>query len=105
MNLIKNWENRGESMKTFADIKKALNVGVTVTMVSHDWFPGSKIIGVKRKIIKRQSNGIQFDGGYWLMYDVRKASDFIPLSESEFQVRLNGDKFMRYLIENSNDVK
>lgn len=88
-------------MKNFSDIKRALNEGVTVTMISHDFMPNGKLIGLKRKIIKKQSNSIQFEGGSWLYFD-RPAKEYIALNFNEFKVLLNPEelepKFMTYRI-------
>ena len=85
-------------MKTFADIKRALTEGVNVTMVKHEWYPASELIGKQRKIVKRQSNAIQFDGGSWLFFD-KPASHFIANSFNEFSVLLNpGDKTPKYMM-------
>ena len=88
-------------MKNFADIKRALCEGVTVTMIKHDWYPASEMIGKQRKIVKRQSNAIQFEGGSWLFFD-KPASHFKANSANEFSVLLNPNdnepKYMAYLI-------
>ena len=84
-------------MKTFADIKKALNVGVELKLVRHDWLKGGMPlkIGAVRKIIKRQSNAIQFEGGSWLTFP--KASD-VAIKENGFAVVLSIEnaQFMEY---------
>jgi len=77
-------------MKTFADIKRALTEGAILTMTRHDWFPNGPLLNKPRKIIKRQSNAIQFEGGSWLYLD-KPASDFIASSFNEFSVKLNPD--------------
>lgn len=84
-------------MKTFADVKRALQVGVTVTMVRHDWYPNGKLMNVPRKVIKVQSNGVQFEGGSWLHFP--KASD-IAVHERGFSVLLSAENadFMEYEI-------
>ena len=88
-------------MKSFADIKRALIEGATLTMVSHDNMPGGALIGLARKIIKRQSNAIQFEGGSWLYLD-KPAADFEALGPNSFRVRLNPGatpaKYMTYRI-------
>jgi hypothetical protein len=84
-------------MKTFADIKRKLSEGSTLTMVRHDWYPQGKNMGIARKIVKRQSNAIQFEGGSWLYLD-RPAKEYIPTSENAFLVQLDNDKFMGYEI-------
>jgi hypothetical protein len=84
-------------MKTFADIKRKLIEGNSLTMIRHDWYPDGKNMHLARKIIKRQSNAIQFEGGSWLYLD-RPAKEYIPTSESSFKVVLEGDKCMEYRI-------
>jgi hypothetical protein len=83
--------------KTFADIKRQLIEGAELTMIRHDWYPQGKLIGVKRKIIKRQSNGIQFEGGSWWHFP--PASDVAP-QDNGFAVVLSIEKgqFMEYVI-------
>ena len=84
-------------MKTFADIKRKLTNGASVTMIRHDHYPNGGLIGLERKVIKRQSNAVQFEGGSWLRLD-KPAADYIPTSENTFLARLNDDKFMEYKI-------
>jgi hypothetical protein len=82
-------------MKTFADIKRALTEGAILTMTRHDWFPDGPLINKPRKIIKRQSNAIQFEGGSWLNFP--PASD-ICVNDNGFSVLLSVEKaqFMTY---------
>ena len=84
-------------MKTFSDIKKQLVEGASLKLVRHDWLTtNSKIaIGSIRKIIKRQSNAVQFEGGSWLYFP--KASDVAP-TENGFSIVLSIEKtqFMQY---------
>jgi len=88
-------------MKTFSDIKRALTEGSTLTMIKHDWYPNAPMIDKPRKIIKRQSNAIQFEGGSWLHLD-KPASHFVANCFNEFSVLLNPDsnepKYMTYRI-------
>lgn len=84
-------------MKTFADIKRKLTDGNVITMTRHDYYPDGKLIGLARKVIRKQTNAVQFEGGSWLRLD-KKASDYIPTGEDTFLVRLDGDKFMGYKI-------
>ena len=83
--------------KTFADIKRQLIEGASLKLVRHDWLtPNSKIaIGSVRKIIKRQSNAIQFEGGSWLQFP--KSSD-VAINENGFAIVLSIEKaqFMEY---------
>lgn len=83
-------------MKTFADIKRKLVMGNEITMLRHD-YGSNDLIGRKRKVIKRQTNAVQFEGGSWLRLD-RPASEYIPTGENTFLVRLSADKYMEYLI-------
>jgi hypothetical protein len=83
-------------MKTFSDIKRKLVTGNTVTMLRHD-YGACNLIGLERKVIKRQTNAVQFEGGSWLRLD-RPASEYIPTSENTFLVHLQGDKYMEYRI-------
>jgi hypothetical protein len=85
-------------MKTFADVKRAMQVGVTVTMTKHDWYPNGTLIGVPRKVQKVQSNAVQFEGGSWLHWP--RASDVVP-TDKGFTVVLSIEKaqLMEYEIE------
>ena len=84
-------------MKTFSDIKRKLVEGNSITMTRHDWYPQGKLIGLERKVIAKQTNAVQFEGGSWLRLD-KKAGDYIPTSENSFLVRLEGENFMEYQI-------
>lgn len=84
-------------MKTFSDIKRKLSEGAILTMIRHDWYPEGKTMNVPRKIIKRQTNAIQFEGGSWLYLD-KPAKQYIPINENEFLVLLDQDKYMGYRI-------
>lgn len=83
--------------KTFTDIKKQLVEGAKLKLIRHDWLrPNSKIsIGSTRKIIKRQSNAIQFEGGSWLYFP--KSSN-VAIQENGFAIVLSIEKaqFMAY---------
>lgn len=84
-------------MKTFADIKRQLVEGAELTLTRHDWLtPSSPLkLGAKRKIIKRQANAIQFEGGSWLQFPA--ASD-VSINENGFSIVLSIEKaaFMTY---------
>ena len=54
-------------------------------------------MGVERKVIAKQTNAVQFEGGSWLRLD-KKAGDYIPSGENSFLVRLEGENFMEYQI-------
>lgn len=88
-------------MKTFSDIKRSLTEGTIVTMIRHDYYPNGPLINKPRKIEKKQSNAIMFEGGSWLYFD-KPASHFIPHGFNEFSVLLNPDdsepKYMTYRI-------
>jgi len=84
-------------MKTFSDIKRKLIVGNSITMIRHDWLPNGKLIGLKREIVKRQSNAVQFQCGSWLYLD-KPSSEYIATGENTFLVKLDNDQFMEYLI-------
>jgi hypothetical protein len=86
-------------MKTFSDIKRKLLEGNSITMLRHD-YGANNLIGLNRRVIKRQSNAVQFEGGSWLRLD-KPASNYIPTSENTFLVLLQDDKFMEYRINQS----
>ncbi len=94
-------------MKTFADLKRRLVVGVTVTMTRHDWFPNGKLLGVPRKIAIQQTNAVAFESiedpkkqPSWLYF--KKASEFRIDGPDSFSVRLDPDsskdEWMSYTI-------
>lgn len=88
-------------MKSFADIKRSLTEGTILTMIKHDWYPNAPMLNKPRKIEKRQSNAIMFEGGSWLYFD-KPASHFVPHGFNEFSVLLNPSdnepKYMTYRI-------
>lgn len=90
-------QSREMTMKTFSDIKRKLVEGNSITMTRHDWYPQGKLMGVERKVIAKQTNAVQFEGGSWLRLD-KKAGDYIPSGENSFLVRLDGENFMEYQI-------
>lgn len=60
-------------MKNFAELKRNAK-NYTWEQYHNDWFggplpDGHKLKGLRRKIIKQQTNSIQFDGGSWLEWD------------------------------------
>jgi len=87
-------------------LREAKNL--SLTMIQHDWYPNGKSIGVKRRIKKVQTNGIQFvpieegSDGSWL-YFYPRAVRFNP-SLGVMIVSLEGsdfDKVMVYQLEES----
>jgi len=88
-------------MKTFADIKRRLTVGTTVTMIRHDWqkVPGG-ILGKPRKILTANTVGVEFEGGSWMHFT--NAKRMVPTGDNTFKVILNPEKpeqIMEYRIE------
>ena len=85
-------------MKSFSDVKKRMIKGAQLELIRHDWLSSSSKIsvGMVRKIIKRQSNAVQFEGGSWLYFP--KASDVVTNGDNEFSVVLSIEKaqFMSY---------
>lgn len=51
----------------------------TWTMISSSWSQGGPLIGLERRVIKKQSKSIQFEGGSWLEFhgasEIRFSSD------------------------------
>lgn len=88
-------------MKTFADLKRKLVVGVTVTMTHHWWEQGrSPLVGIPRKITIKQTNALQFEGGSWLFWP--KATQINIINDKEFSVQLdpeNPKAIMSYRVE------
>ncbi len=94
-------------IKSFAELKRTLKVGMTLTMTRNDWYPSNGLIGRRRKIAKVQGNGIAFRNGgedgddlSWFFWDGHKAADF-KFTEDGFMVRMNPDRdeWMAYRIE------
>ena len=52
-------------MNNFNQLKKGLNIGDTLTIVDTS-LVGHKYLNVPRKIIKKQTNAVKFEGGSWL---------------------------------------
>jgi len=77
-------------MSTLAELKRKLTLGAVVVMTRNDWFPNGKLIGISRKVIKVQTNAIQFEGGSWLRFT--KATDFVDINSTGFSVKLNPEK-------------
>ena len=80
-------------MKNFAEMKRALTLGVKVVMTRHDWFPTGGVVGVIREVSKVQGNAIAFrrldtDTQSWLHFD-GGASSFIFDGTDSFSVKLN----------------
>jgi len=69
-------------MKTFADLKKRLQIGTKLKMVRNDWYPNGILINVVRSIETRQTNGIKFIGGSWLYFP--SAKEVVLESENSF---------------------
>ena len=93
-------------MKTFADIKRRLTVGTTLTMIRHDWQKGpGGLIGKPRKITESNTVGIEFEGGSWLHYTNAKC--IVPTGENSFKVILNPEapeQIMEYVIGDKHAV-
>lgn len=77
-------------MKSFAEIKRSLTVGRTLTMTHNSWARGGyhRLLDLPRKIIHVQSNAIQFEGGSWLYLD-QKASMYFDIPDVGFGVYLD----------------
>ncbi len=58
-------------MKNLAELKKYLQVGVELTSK----YSNSNEV-IKRTIIKKQSNAVQFDNGSWMQLDSAKRFNF-----------------------------
>lgn len=93
-------------MKTLSELKRTLSVGMTLTMTRNDWSKNrpNPLLGIPRKIKAKQTNGIQFEPhtegkqGSWLYFD--SADRFIPISQSEFGIKLDDDgNIMTYKID------
>ena len=77
-------------MKTWADVKRRMSVGTTLTLIS---FPGNhKFLNVPRKITVRQTNAVCFAGGSWLRI------------ESAKNIRIEGDDTFSVLLDPTRDL-
>ena len=82
-------------MKSFADVKRRLQVGVALKLTRHDLmakFPkGSPItLGCIRKIIFRDDDAVQFEGGSW--FNFPPVCDTFINGADEFSVALNAGR-------------
>ena len=81
-------------INTLADLKRALQLGVNVLLISSD-LPSmqAKFSGKGRKVIKVQTNAIQFEptesgrNGSWL--DLASAKDFQFFGDDRFSMLLD----------------
>ena len=64
---------------TLASLKRTIQVGDVLTMTHHDWFPTGKLIGLPRKVVHKQDNAIQFEGGSCLRWPEAKL--YVPTSD------------------------
>lgn len=70
-------------INSLAALKRYCKTGTVLTMVSHDWYPTGKLIGVSRKIIKVQTNAIALasdtsEHGSWLQWPKASSMSFHP---------------------------
>jgi hypothetical protein len=52
---------------------------------------GHKLYGVKRKVIKQQTNALQYEGGSWLEFPPAKETKFIDNGEGSFIMETTPD--------------
>ena len=80
-------------IKNLSQLKKYLaNEGVTIKL-TYSYYAGHKYLNIPRKVIKYQTNGVQFEGGSWLMFD--KADKYV-FSENCFSFLDEGRVFLTY---------
>lgn len=84
-------------MKSLAELKRRLAVGVEVTMVAHDWLPKGKLLNISRAIEIKQTNSIMFEGGSWLDFPKAKECIFYT-DDNKFSIRLDETSIMTYII-------
>lgn len=77
-----------------ADLKR-IKLGQELTMVKHSWFPSSKLIGVKRKVTKVQSNAIGLDSS-WLYFPPAKC---LRGTKKGFVIDLEDSEEFREVVE------
>ena len=83
-------------MKNFAEMKRALTLGVKVIVTRHDWYPTGGVIGVLRKVSTVQTNAVAFqrldtDAHSWLFFN-DGAKGFIFDGTDSFSVVLDKSK-------------
>lgn len=88
-------------MKTLADVKRRLQIGVTVTLIWAKEGMGHKNLGIARRVQKVQSNAVVFESptspaGCWLTW--RKAKDVIANGD-KFSIYENGEEILRYEVQ------
>lgn len=72
---------------TFAELKRRLKVGVSVTLI--DTNRPHKYLGLTRKIALAQTNAIKFDNESWLHWD--KACRYRFPDDNTFMVDIGGN--------------
>lgn len=88
-------------IKSFADIKRSLNVGATFTLTAHsgDWC--QKVIGIPRTVVKQQTNAIVYvhagdNKKFWLHWP--KADKLKITGENTFDLELSEEVKASYAI-------
>ncbi len=66
------------TITTLAELKRALQTGVSLTLVNAQGWNGMphKYLNIPRKIEKVQTNAIKFEGGSWLEFEKAGAYTF-----------------------------
>lgn len=90
-----------DKITSLAELKRMLKPGITLTLVNTS-MPTHKYLGTARKIIKTQTNAVQFEGGSWLYHG--KAGDYtftengfiLDISNHERQARMT--QYLEYSI-------
>ena len=85
-------------IENLSQLKKALNVGVALKIeyANADAFARKNLNGLTRKIIKKQSNAIQFENGSWLYFEKASRYSFFDGGFSVYWDDEKQNKIMDY---------
>ena len=85
-------------IENLSQLKKALNVGTALKIeyANADAFARKNLNGLTRKIIKKQSNAIQFENGSWLFWEKASRYSFFDGGFSVYWDDEKQNKIMDY---------
>lgn len=88
-------------MKNLKDIKARMLINTTMTMTGNGLCPNGTLVGVPRKIITKQTNAVEFEGGSWWTFPPAKSITI--LSKDSFRVTYDEfDDWMEYTFSKNN---
>lgn len=85
-------------IENLSQLKKALNVGTALKIeyANANAFQRANLNGLTRKIIKKQSNAIQFENGSWLFWEKASRYSFFDGGFSVYWDDEKQNKIMDY---------